>query len=258
VFAAWVVESGGLAVEVGTRVDVPEGHDTEVSPRVGVSFRTGATRLRASVGRGFKLPSFFALSVPFFGNPDLDPETVVGADASVEHTFASAGLFVSLGVFQNQYEDLIDFDAPGMFVNVPEVETRGVELAIDWQASQRLSVHANATRQHFDDSETGDPLTQRPDWIGGARVTWRVTERARWELDGQWVSEVFDYQLPIGTDLRPGYQLYGSTLTVTMAPGWELHTRVDNLADKEYEPFLGFPGPDRSFLFGVRHSGKGH
>ena len=27
---------------------------------------------------------------------------------------------------------------------------------------------------------------------------------------------------------------------------------VDNLADKEYQPFIGFPGPDRSFRVGVR------
>jgi outer membrane cobalamin receptor len=37
-----------------------------------------------------------------------------------------------------------------------------------------------------------------------------------------------------------------------VANGWQLHGRVDNLADKEYQPFIGFPGRERSFLLGVR------
>ena len=73
---------GRVVFELGARVDVPEEFDTEVNPRFGVAYRlrNDATRLRASVGRAFKLPSFFALAVPVFGNPDLQPETVLGAE----------------------------------------------------------------------------------------------------------------------------------------------------------------------------------
>jgi outer membrane cobalamin receptor len=259
VFAEYEAERGRFLFDLGARVDALEGFEGELSPRAGLSWLApnDRTRLRASAGRAFKLPSFFALSVPVFGNPDLDPETVLSADAGVRHTFAGADLSVTLDLFFNRFEDLIDFDDLAFtFVNVPEVEARGVEAGVDWQVCERVFIHANATHQDFD-SASADPLPHRPEWVGAARAQWRVTPLVRWGLDGQWVSAAYDFQIPPpveGTAETPGYQLYGSTLTVDLAPGWDVHARVDNLADKEYEPFIGFPGPDRSFRIGLRRS----
>jgi outer membrane cobalamin receptor len=256
-FVEYVAERGAVVFELGARVDVPEDFDAELSPRAGLSYRLAGdrTRLRASVGRAFKLPSFFALAVPIFGNPDLEPETVLGIDAGVEHAFRSAALTVAFTAFYNCFEDLVDFsDAELRHVNVPEVESRGAELSVDWRPSDRVLVHAGATRQEFDDDEPVDALTHRPEWLGAAQIVWRIGDRARWNVDGQWVSEAFDFQVPLGaTEQTPGYQLYGSAVSVEVAPGWELHARIDNLADKEYEPFIGFPGPDRSYRVGLRH-----
>lgn len=253
-FGEYAIESGRWLFEFGARLDVPEGFDEELSPRTGLSVRLPRyTRLRASAGRAFKLPSFFALAVPVFGNPDLKPETSLGADLGIEHRNPATGFGVALTLFANRFADLVDFDDT-LFthVNVPEIESRGVELAIDWQACERVALHANATRTSFDDTPAGDPLTHRPDWIGGARVVWNTTERTRIELDGQWISEVFDFQVPTGTQRTAGYQLYGMATAFDVAPGWQLHARVDNLADKEYQPFVGFPGRERSFRIGVR------
>jgi len=260
-FAEWLVERGRTLIEVGARVDAVEGSDAEFSPRVGLIYLLPGdkTRLRASVGRAFKLPSFFALSVPFFGNPDLRPETVIGVDSGVDHTFESVGLTTTFTLFYNQFEDLVTFDGTtSTHVNVPEVESQGAELALDWIASERIMVHANVTYEDFDDPGSTSPLTHRPELFGAAMFTWRIKERTRWVLDGQWVSEVFDFQVPLfatdpdGTATTPGYQLFGTAVSVKVAPRWEVHARIDNLADKEYEPFIGFPGPDRSFRVGVR------
>jgi outer membrane cobalamin receptor len=138
---------------------------------------------------------------------------------------------------------------------VPEVETRGEELSIGWLAGERLFVQANATHQDIDDKQA-DALTQRPEWVGAAQIAWKIGRRTRWSADGQWVSEVFDFQVPIGLAKTPGYQLYGTAVTVEVAQGWDVHARVDNLADKEYEPFIGFPGPDRSFRVGLRRRSR--
>ena len=72
-------------------------------------------------------------------------------------------------------------------------------------------------------------------------------------MDGQWVSEAFDFQVPLnGTFPVSGYQLYGTTLTVVVARGWDVQARVDNLADKDYQPSIRHPAPGRSFRIGVR------
>ncbi len=256
VFAEYVIERGRASFELAARLDIPEGHDAELNPRAGLAYRlrNERTRIRASAGRAYKLPSFFALAVPVFGNPDLDPETVLGLDAGLEHEFAAGAAEVAFTVFFNRFEDLVDFDDT-LFthVNVPEVDSRGAELALSWRVSERVSLHGNVTRQDFDDEQAGDPLTHRPEWVGAARATWRLTERASWVVDGQWVSEAFDFQVPVGTVEIPGYQLFGTVVTFDATEAWQIQARVDNLADKEYESFAGFPAPDRSFRVGLRH-----
>lgn len=252
-YGEYAIDAGRWLFEIGARLDLPEEFDEELSPRAGVSVRLPHyTRVRASIGRAFKLPSFFALAVPVFGNDGLKPETSIGADVGIEYRNPVSGFGVVLTLFANRFEDLVDFDDTFFtFVNVPEIESRGVELAVDWQACERIALHANATRTSIDDTPAGDPLTHRPDWVGGARVVWDASEWARIELDGQWISEVFDFQVPTGTQRTAGYQLYGLAAAFDVAQGWQLHARVDNLADKEYQPFVGFPGRGRSFLVGV-------
>ena len=51
-----------------------------------------------------------------------------------------------------------------------------------------------------------------------------------------------------------GYQLYGTMLAWDVSKRWELFGRIDNLADKEYETFIGFPGPGRTYRIGVRRN----
>jgi outer membrane receptor protein involved in Fe transport len=265
-YAELLAESGNVIYELGARVDVPEEFDTEFSPRFGISFRpgAGATRLRASVGRGFKLPSFFALATPVVGEPNLVPETVWGADAGIEHEFETAGLTASVTVFYNRFDELITF-VGSIFkhANLPDVESGGVEIAIDWKPDGPVSFAASATRQEFDqdfnpsvDDGPPEPLTNRPEWFGSARVLWRINERTRWQLDAQVVSGSFDFLTdPFGGMPVPlaGYQLFGTSASRKVGRRFEVHARVDNLADKDYQPRIGFPGPDRTYRFGLRY-----
>jgi len=248
-FAEMLAERGRLLFELGARLDVPEGFDPELSPRAGIRWRAReATALRASAGRAFKLPSFFALGNPIVGNPDLVPETMLGADVGVDHSFRSCGVETSLTWFYNRYEDLVDFDF-GTLQNVnASIDARGLELAASWSPTDEIRLLGNVTRQELDRDGSSAPVRNRPEWIGGARLVWRASTRLRLEVDGQWVSERDDEQIPTGPGTVAGYQLYGSSLGYTLGELWALRARADNLAGKDYEALIGFPGPDRSFL----------
>lgn len=264
-FVELLAERDRLVLELGLRVDSPEGFDTEPSARAGVSYRLPGdrTRLRATAGRAFKLPSFFALASPdqLGGNADLDPEITLGGDVGVEHAFGASGLSTRLNLFYYRFEDLIDFSfAPppdfGLF-NSSEVESRGAELGLGWRDGDRVTAEMNLTRQEVENVETGQPLRNRPEWIAGARLSWRIAERVRWELDGQSVSERIDQQIPVqARDRVSGYDVYGSALVYDLTPGWTLHGRIDNLTDEDYETMIGFPGPGRSFRVGLRHRSR--
>lgn len=252
-FVELLAERGPLLFELGGRVDVPEGFDTELSPRAGIRYRTSnrKTSLHASLGRAFKLPSFFALAHPLVGNPDLQPEIAVSADVGVDHAFL-AHVDTSLTLFYNRFEDLVDFDF-GTLSNVNEsIRARGVEAAAGWTPLESIRIAASVTHQDVEREGSSEPLRHRPEWIGGLRFGWKVTNRARLELDGQWVAERHDEQIPTGPGVVGGYQLYGGSAAYTLGSDWELRARADNLADKDYETFIGFPGAGRSFLVGLR------
>lgn len=253
-FVEMLAERGRLLFELGGRVDVPEGFDTEVSPRGGMRYRTKdeKTSLHASLGRAYKLPSFFALGHPIVGNPDLEPEIAVSADLGVDHAFPEAEVDASLTLFYNRFEDLVDFDF-GTLSNVNEsIRARGVEAAAAWTPLESIHIAANVTYEDVEREGSDEPLRHRPEWIGGLRFGWRATERARLELDGQWVAQRNDEQVPTGPGVVAGYQLYGTAVSYTLGSAWELRARADNLADKDYQTFIGFPGAGRSFLVGLR------
>lgn len=254
---------GNLAVEIGSRFDLPEDHAAQWSPRLGLSWRPGPAglRLHASAGRAFKMPSFFALASPpqLGGNPDLKPETVLGGDAGIEGEITATGLSGGLVLFYNRYEDLIDFDfATFTHLNRSEVEARGIEARLDWRPSPRLAIHTNGTWQQVEDLTTQARLRHRPKRVGGARLVWEPRERLDLQLDLKAVSRSFDEQIPVPERITvPGHELLGLSAAWWFQESWQLRARIDNLTDEKYEELIGFPGAGRSFRLGLRFKSSG-
>ncbi len=269
-FAELVVDRGAFVFEAGSRFDLPEDGPRQWSPRLGVSYRPGAsgasekgpTRLHASAGRAWKQPSFFALASPpqLGGNPALRPETVLGGDVGIDRHFAGARLETGLTLFYNRYEDLIDFDFETFsHVNRSEVEARGAEATLGWTPTDRLSLRTNVTWQRVEDLTTQARLRHRPRWVAGFRIDWRPLDRLSLQLDSQGVTRSYDEQIPVPyRDTVPGYALAGLGATWNLTGPWEILGRIDNLADREYETLIGFPGPGRSLRIGLRYGTRPH
>lgn len=259
-FAELVASRGVWTLELGTRIDWPEDGEVQVSPRLGVRVRAGerGTVLRASVGRAFKLPSFFALASPraLGGNRALAPETTIGADLGVEKTFADGRLDGGLTLFAQRYENLVDFDfATFLHINRGEVEAEGVEMFLRWRPRPAWQIAADATWQQVEDAELGDVLRHRPDWIVGLRVGWRPREGLAAHLDGRWVSGFRDEQIPVPDRSQvDDHLLVGATLQWSLNAALRLRVRAENLLDETYEARIGFPGAGRAVRLAVRWS----
>ncbi len=256
-----VADPGDAVFELGSRFDVPQGKASQWSPRLGASWRPGQgpTRLHASAGRAWKQPSFFALASPpaLGGNPALRSEKVLGGDLGIEHDFAGpAPGKASAGVtaFYDRYADFIDFDFQRfLHVNRAEVEARGIEASGSWSPRNSLALHAGLTWQQVEDLATRAALKHRPKWVASARMDWRPSPRWQLALDSQAVSHSFDEQIPVPErDSVAGYGLLGLTGTWRLSGPWEVEGRIDNLAGKQYETLIGFPGPGRAFRLGLR------
>ena len=102
----------GLIIQGGMRVDLPEDFDTEYSPRVGLIYKhlKTLTTFKANWAKGFKLPSFFALSNQIVGNSELCPETNESYDFGISQEFLNGGASVSASIFNSRFFDLIDLE----------------------------------------------------------------------------------------------------------------------------------------------------
>lgn len=245
-----------LIVQGGVRVDIPEEFDTEVSPRVGVSYTIAATdtTLRASWGEGFKLPSFFALSHPIVGNPDLVPETSWSVDAGVSQSLWRERITVSVTYFYNEFTNLVDFDEgpPPRLVNRSRVTTEGVEMSLHVQPWPNLGFRSHLTYVETDIKGTDEELRNRPRWRGGFSVLWRPMPSLTVNLDTLVVGETLDSSIPTGDRTLDAYVRVDLATTWTINPTWQIFLAVDNLFDADYEEFVGFPAPGINPRGGVR------
>ncbi|MDA8018842.1 MAG: TonB-dependent receptor [Thermoanaerobaculia bacterium] len=250
VMGEWTARGDGWAFDLGLRVDLPEDTGEELSPRIGVTWRLNdEIRLRMSLGSAFKLPSFFALASPsaLGGNPELEAEEMLGGDLGIEGSLGTK-LDFALTAFSHRYENLVDFDFDTFrHVNRSAVDSFGAESFIAWTSGRAWRVAANATWQDVEDRDSGLPLRNRPRWSGGLRVDWRPIDRVRLGIDLRSSSERHDEQIPVPQrDTVDGFHLVGLAATTQLGANWHLGVRVDNLADRDYEHLIGFPGAGRS------------
>ena len=246
----------GLLFHGGVRLDVPEGFNSEVSPRFGISYKVPSvnTRLHASWGEGFKLPSFFALSHPIVGNPNLAPEKSRSGDVAAIQPLLEEHVHISATYFFNRFENTIDLQEgpPPVLVNRSEITTEGVEIAINAQAGHSLDLSSHLTYVKTDIKETEEELRNRPKWRGGFTVRWRPFSFLIVNLDTLHVGKVLDSSIPTGDRGLDAYTRVNLAVTWTASPTWQYFLAVDNLFNADYEEAAGFPAPGISPRIGLR------
>ena len=140
-----------LILVPGVRFEDHSRFGGEFNPKFSASLRTGeATTWRASVGRAFKSPTIRQLYYEGLyrhgdtyheSNPNLDPETAINANLSVEQTWWGGLLWGSFGVFRTDIKDMVvRFDTGRIseddlalpiesYENVQKARIQGAELA---------------------------------------------------------------------------------------------------------------------------------
>jgi iron complex outermembrane receptor protein len=178
----WLTLTAGLRGDI-RRVDGRSVGDPEYSPRAGLVLAPDArTRLRASVGKGFRAPSaaelFTATEVGGFlvvPNPELRSERSLAGEVGIQRFFAS-WLSLDVAGFYYEFEDLIEADTTlategGItigFENLPEAKILGAEAIARLSFFRdRLQGQAAYTYLHTEttDTTTGEtlPLAYRPE-----------------------------------------------------------------------------------------------
>jgi vitamin B12 transporter len=144
--------------------------------------KTG-TKLKASVGTGFKAPSLeqLFLSFPefnFFANPNLKPESSVGYDVGFEQALLKDTLRVAVTYFHNDIKNLISNNADfTSYANVGRAKTDGIESFIAYRPIQPLMLRLNYTFTQATDDVLHQELLRRPKHEVSLNSNWQPTPR---------------------------------------------------------------------------------
>lgn len=235
------------------RLDHHPGFGLEASPRLGLTYQLmEPLRLRASVARAYRAPTFNDLYWPQLGNPDLRPERNEAYELGMDA--ARGPLMLTGTVFFNRGSDTILWKpgAGGDWTpsNVGRTETRGIEAKASYQLSETLGISGGATwLSAIDASETGVSagkfLLYRPALVADLGLTYRpftpLSLFVGWSLMGE------RFTTAQNTSSLPAHDLLSASLTYAFNERNTLALRGENLANRYYMLQPYYPMPGRTF-----------
>jgi len=153
-----------FSLSLGARDEVLSGAGNVFSPSLAAAYTlTGTTRLRASAGHGFRLPTYvdlFYSDPTTIGNPNLKPETSWSYEAGLDWTPADGRLTLTATAFRLQQKDTIDysklalataaltFAEPYQAVNVQNLDITGAEATLRLRLSSTQQLQLSYTAAH--------------------------------------------------------------------------------------------------------------
>ena len=235
-----------LSAQGGIRMDDVDRYGAQANVQAGLRYflRAGPS-IALNVGTGFKPPSFFALGNPLVGNPDLRPEESDSGELSISSSDEVTTRH-RLSLFRSRYRDLVDFDPgpPPRLVNRSDVTIDGVEYSISTSLADGLTAGAGFSSLSFNLPAGTGPLRSRPRHKANATLTAVLPGSVRLQVLASRVGRTFDSSIPTGGQYLPAYLVVDSTFSYEN-DGTRLTVALDNLFDRDYEQFIGFPVPGR-------------
>ena len=272
--------ASGLAVNLNGRVDDNSAFGTFFTYRAGAIYRlpTG-TRLRASVGRSFKAPTFCEqfCDAPFVvGDSTLRPERSTSWEAGLEQGLSGGRVSLWLTYFDQRFRDMIVYDgsgAPGAptYFNGAAARSRGIETGVAATLAPEVKVSASYTylrAKATDDGglpsatfSAGARLIRRPAHSAELAVRGRVADRITWGGSIAYLGRRDDVdfnQFPAQRVELPAYATVdvASEVDIVRAgpgrAGVSGTVRAENLFNQAYDQAVGFRGRGRGVFGGVK------
>jgi vitamin B12 transporter len=256
----------GLYSAINARYDKNDRFGGKVTYRVAPAYvipGTG-TKLKASVGSGFKAPTLSELfqSYPaffFIANPNLRPETSTGYDVGVEQALVGETLRVGVTYYYNRVRKLI-VSAPSpdginiTYANIGRAHTDGVESFVAYNPVKAITLRADYTYTQATDDGTGQELLRRPKHKASLNAAWQATSafslNATVLTVSSWIDGNRDFSIPRLT--APGYTVVNLAASFAIDRHLTVFGRLDNLFDRHFQNPVGFLQPTRGAFAGIR------
>ena len=157
-----------FSLSLGARDEIltgnSSGNQNVFSPSIAAAYTlTRTTRLRASAGHGFRLPTYVDLyyaDPTTIGNPNLQPESSWSYEAGIEWTPTTSRITLNAAAFRLQQEDTIDyaktilatsaltFAEPWQAINIQNLNITGAEATARLRLTSSQQLQLSYTAAH--------------------------------------------------------------------------------------------------------------
>lgn len=241
-------ENPRVSWKLGLRSDDHSEYGQHNTGSLSVGVPVASGRLIASYGTAFKAPSFNELYYPFYGNPDLKPESSSTMELGYRWGDFSASLF------QTRIDDLIAYDNTIFLANnIDEATITGLELEYshswkDW------GLRTGLTLQDPKDEEDDEQLIRRAREKLFINATHRFSKRADLNLEVSYTGKREDkYGFPSSRVDLDAFTLVNLSGGYKLSSRWSLNGRIENLLDEDYELVYGYNTPGLSAYLNLRY-----
>ncbi|MGD0189906.1 MAG: TonB-dependent receptor [Rhizomicrobium sp.] len=222
------------------------------------------TKLKASVGTGFKAPTLSDLyesfpSYGFYANPKLKPESSTGYDAGFEQSLFADQIQFGATYFYNRIKNLIDDNATfTQDINIDTAKTDGVETFAAYQPIQSVNLRADYTYTEATGTQPNNgifnqQLLRRPKNKLSVDARWQATGALSFDANVLYVSSWEDVGRETFVDLKqPGYTTANVAINYDVNDQFTVYGRITNLLDEQYQDPNGFLRPGRGFFAGIK------
>jgi vitamin B12 transporter len=261
----------------GIRVEENEFFGEFVNPKISGAYihKETGTKVRASLGRGIRAPSFSELiGFPNFGIPgnfNLKPEKATSWEVGLDQDILGKDLMASVTWFHNDFTNLVVLNT-GVNTNIQGAETQGLESQLRWRVTRELTLSAVHTYLKTEVTEIGTGQNFGGLFVPGGRLLRRPEHSGNVQADYQTKTWGLNLMvLGVGDRVDRNFAAAGSprvknehywradvsgwySLGKFEGADWKAKLRVENLTDTRYQEAFGFPNPGVFAIAGLEAS----
>jgi len=249
-------------VTLGARFDHHSQSGSAATYRLAPAYffsKTG-TKLKATIGTGFKSPSLYQLYGPGtawgpIGNENLEPEKSIGWDLGIEQQILQGKLLLGATYFYNSYRNLISFDFLHGYINIGKAESKGAEISVEARLTNEFVFNASYTKLEAKDKVKNSYLLRRPKDKVTASLSYSFFKKWSINLSFLYIGKRDDADFstwPYPQVALPSYALFSASASFDLSSRIQIFSRLDNIFDKKYEMILGYGTPGFSVYGGVK------
>jgi outer membrane receptor protein involved in Fe transport len=244
-------EEGADVITGGEAIYFPDTSSNQFDPRVSVRYALGArSAVRASAYRAFNAPTLRDLyrktqtgSSIVFGNPHLQPETLVGSEIGWER--ATDRTHVEINLYRSVIDGLQARAAmPGQpsnyytQMNLGKARSQGVELMADFRLSRRWSTNLGYTYADAKIIEDPSPelignlMPEVAPHVGSLSVRFRGDRGTNVDIRGRILSR--SYGEAANLAIAPAHRVVDLSLSQTLRSGIDAYAIIENAFNEHY------------------------